>query len=182
MVAFYGIATVELFTGQTLMQQAASPVGAAAALGLMAAVTAASLAPVLLGKVGPQAAFPSVNDSYPDRQLPSTWTAVAEQVNGCAAVHLERLPLAAGRSPPSSLLPPPHRPLPRSSWPPLPPLPSLSPPLAPAAAARQWWGSLDWLSPRPSAAPPCFSRLNARPQHNAPRMDGWRPPAASDSE
>lgn len=86
MLAFYGAATVELFSGQTLVQQAANPVGAAAALGLMVAVTAASLAPFLLGKVAQQAAFPSVNDSYPDRQLPSTWTAVAEQVNGRAAM------------------------------------------------------------------------------------------------
>ena len=111
MLAFYGAAIVELFTGQTLVQQAASPVNAAAALGLMVAVTAASLAPVLLGKVGPQAAFPSVNDSYPDRQLPSTWTAVAEQVNGCAGC-IWADGLTGRRSPhPTGLLPPPPRPL-----------------------------------------------------------------------
>lgn len=78
MVSFLGIAGVELATGQPILAQAATPAGAAAAAGLALAVSAASLVPLLLGRVKPQAAFPSPNDSFPDRQLPYFWTALAE--------------------------------------------------------------------------------------------------------
>lgn len=77
MLSFLGVAAVELSTGRGFLEQAASPAGAASALALMAAVTAASLAPALLGKVPVDRAFPSVNDSYPNTQLPYVWTAVS---------------------------------------------------------------------------------------------------------
>lgn len=82
MLAVLGAAGVELATGRTLLEQAATPAGAAAAGGLALFVTAASLAPVLLGRVLPAAAVPTENDSYPDSQLPYFWTGLAETING----------------------------------------------------------------------------------------------------
>lgn len=69
MLAFFVTAATELATGKTLLEQAATPAGALGAAALVAAATAASLAPLLLGRVKPEAAFPSANDSYPDRQV-----------------------------------------------------------------------------------------------------------------
>ena len=86
MLAFVGVAGVELATGQTFLQQLAAPAGAAHAAALAAAVAAASLAPLLAGRVQPEAAFPSINDSYPNSQLPYFWTATAEALNGRAAM------------------------------------------------------------------------------------------------
>jgi hypothetical protein len=82
MLAFLGAAVVELATGRTLLEQAGSPAGLASAVALMAAVTAASLAPTLTGKVAPNRVFPSVNDSYTDSQMPLFWTALGETING----------------------------------------------------------------------------------------------------
>lgn len=86
MVSFLGIAAVEVATGQPILAQVATPAGAAAAAGLAVAVSAASLAPLLLGKVKPGDAFPTPNDSYPNRQLPYFWTALAETINGRVAM------------------------------------------------------------------------------------------------
>ena len=78
MMAFLGVAGVELATGQTAVQQLSSVGGAGAAVALAAAVSAASLAPLLLGKVKPEAAFPNANDSYANQHLPYFWTGIAE--------------------------------------------------------------------------------------------------------
>ncbi|KAL4858526.1 High molecular mass early light-inducible protein HV58 [Chlorella vulgaris] len=86
MLAFLGAAVVELATGRTLLEQAGSPAGLAGAVALMAAVTAASLAPTLTGKVAPNRAFPSVKDSYTDSQMPLFWTALGETINGRVAM------------------------------------------------------------------------------------------------
>lgn len=86
MLAFVGIAATEVATGRTVLDQVSSPAGAALALGLIALSTAASLAPLLLGKCKPEKAFPSVNDSYPDQQLPFLWSPLAEQLNGRLAM------------------------------------------------------------------------------------------------
>jgi hypothetical protein len=94
MLSFLGVAAVELATGRGFLEQAASPAGAASALALMAAVTAASLAPALLGKVPVDRAFPSVNDSYPNTQLPYVWTAVSLGLRHAASACL--LPAALG--------------------------------------------------------------------------------------
>lgn len=112
---------MELATGKTLVEQAGSPAGAAAAAALAAFVLAASTAPLLLGRVKPEAAFPSENDSYPTSQLPTTWTAVAEKLNGRVAMVR---PAAAAPRP----LPPP-RPAPRGVR-----LPSHAPAIPPLLA------------------------------------------------
>lgn len=82
MLTVLGAAAAELATGRTLLEQAGTGAGAAAAVGLMAFVTAASLAPALAGKVPTTRVFPSTTDSYPDQQMPYFWTALAETING----------------------------------------------------------------------------------------------------
>jgi hypothetical protein len=82
MVSFFAIAAVELASGQRLVEQAASPAGAAGAAALTLAVTAASLAPALTGRVPATRVFPSTDDSVPDGPLPYFWTALAETING----------------------------------------------------------------------------------------------------
>ena len=59
MLGFAGVVATELATGRSLPEQlsTASGAGHAAALGLL--VMAASLAPVLSGRVRPEQAFPS---------------------------------------------------------------------------------------------------------------------------
>lgn len=103
MLAFLGVAAAEASTGRTFLEQAASPAGAASAIALMAAVTAASLAPALLGKAPVDRTFPSVNDSYPNTQLPYIWTAVSSS-GGCGMPP----PLACWLSVPVPALPRPR--------------------------------------------------------------------------
>lgn len=86
MLAILGTAGVELATERTLLEQLSTPLGAAAAVALAVAVAAASLVPLLLGKVRPAAAFPSDQASYADTQLPYFWTALAETMNGRVAM------------------------------------------------------------------------------------------------
>jgi hypothetical protein len=86
MAAFYGLVITELTSGSSLIQQAATPAGAAAAVALMVATTAASLAPLYTGKATAVNVFPNPTDSYPDRPLPYFFTPLAEQINGRAAM------------------------------------------------------------------------------------------------
>lgn len=86
MLGFVGIVATELATGRSLPAQLATTSGAAHAAALGLAVMAASLAPLLSGRVRPEQAFPSENDSYASTQLPYFWTALAEIINGRVAM------------------------------------------------------------------------------------------------
>lgn len=86
MMAFLGVAGVEIATGQTVLAQLASPGGAAAAAVLALATMAASIAPAVVGNVKPDKVFPDCNDSYPDQQLPYYFSPLAEIINGRVAM------------------------------------------------------------------------------------------------
>lgn len=86
MVAFLGIAGVELATGQTFISQLTSGTGAAAAVGLAVFTMAASLAPAVAGKVKVEDVFPDANSSYADRQLPYYFSPLAEIINSRVAM------------------------------------------------------------------------------------------------
>lgn len=86
MASFFGIAAVEIITGQSLVEQFASPVGAAAAAALALATTVASIAPALTGAVPAERVLPSSSDPHSDRQLQYFWTPLGELINGRVAM------------------------------------------------------------------------------------------------
>ena len=86
MAAFFGIAVVEKISGLTVIEQAATPVGATAAISLVLLTLVASIAPALTGKVPVSKVLPSTDDSFPDRPLPFLWTPLAEKINSRVAM------------------------------------------------------------------------------------------------
>lgn len=86
MAGFTGGAIIEIISGQPFLAQLATPAGATSAAALAVLITAASVAPTFTGKVTAENVFPSVNDSYPNSQLPGFWNPLAEIFNARAAM------------------------------------------------------------------------------------------------
>lgn len=80
MLGFYGILATELATGQSALEQLASPAGAVAAATVALLTLAASVAPAVVGKVPASRVLPSEGDPYADGPLPYTWSPLAEKV------------------------------------------------------------------------------------------------------
>ena len=110
MLAFVGVAGLELGTGRSLVEQLASPSGAAHAAALGLAVMAASLAPVLAGRVRPEQAFPSeaswgpaclgpVGGVLPCRGLRHLRTYPARAAHAAQCLEVKPKSSAAGRAP-----------------------------------------------------------------------------------
>ena len=85
MVGFVAAMGAEV-TGHSVASQVFSPGGILAAAFIGAFTVAASCAPVALNKVTIDKCFPDENASYPDEQLPTIWTPIAEKLNGRVAM------------------------------------------------------------------------------------------------
>jgi hypothetical protein len=70
--------------------------GFSSMLFIMAAVTAATIAPAATGATSLRGAIPDENATFPDERLPTTWTATAEGVNGKVAMVILTLALITG--------------------------------------------------------------------------------------
>ena len=73
-------------TGHSVRDQVFSPGGFFSLLLIAALTVAASCAPAALNKVTIDECFPDENAAYPDELLPTTWTPIAEKLNGRVAM------------------------------------------------------------------------------------------------
>ncbi len=85
MVGLVGVLLTELTSGRNAWQQLGSGSLVSGVL-LAAAVSAASVAPLLAGAVDADKLLPREDDAYADSRLPEVWTPTAEVVNGRAAM------------------------------------------------------------------------------------------------
>jgi hypothetical protein len=82
--------------GGSVAHQMFTAGGFSSMLFIMAAVTAATIAPAATGATSLRGAIPDENATFPDERLPTTWTATAEGVNGKIAMVILTLALITG--------------------------------------------------------------------------------------
>jgi hypothetical protein len=82
--------------GGSVAHQMFTAGGFSSMLFIMAAVTAATIAPAATGATSLRGAIPDENATFPDERLPTTWTATAEGVNGKVAMVILTLALITG--------------------------------------------------------------------------------------